>query len=44
MGLLPPKPLKMDPIGPDSKKSSCFFQVKSRTANTQELKFGIQRV
>ena len=43
-GVIALKPLKIDPIGPERKKSSCFFRVKSRTANTQKLKLAIQNV
>ena len=39
--LLPPKWVQLDP---EPKKRSCFFWIKSKAANTQLLKLGIQKV
>ena len=43
-GVIAPKFPKMDPIGSRTKKCSCLFWVKLRTANTQKPKLGIQKV
>ena len=42
--LLPQKTQKWAKIGPELKKRSSLFWLKSKTVNTQKLKLDIQRV
>ena len=40
----PPRPQKWVQLDPEPKKCTCFFWVKSRTANTQNLKLSPRKV